>query len=215
VIRRAKPEPVIERIATATGATVINDTREIESHHLGRAGIVKEINFHDLEFTLVGDCPDTNAVSIVTQAGTWLASEEIARSLESVFQTMETAMHETAVVPGGGCLESRLGTHLRESSRATKAREAPAIEAVGEAFDAVVRVLARNSGLDPINIETTLRSQNPDVPMGIVVTHEQAAAGNVLEKGIVDPVAVKRNSISAALDAAKQAITIDQLFTRS
>lgn len=211
VVRRAKPETVLESVAAATGGTVVGDVTTITPEDLGHAGVVEERRLGDLEFTLIGDCQDAAAVSVLTQAGTWLGSEDVEQSLEVVLDGVAAGLYEGSCVPGGGALEVQIASQLRERATAAGGRHALAIEAVADAFEAVVGALAENCGLDRLDTLAALRAAPGDETRGIVVTESARGVGDVTEAGIYDPTRAKRSAFDAAIEAAGYALTVDQV----
>ena len=81
-----------------------------------------------------------------------------------------------------------------------------------EAFDAVPRTLARNAGRDPIDTLVQLRADNQEGRAGLVVD-EDAEVADPADRGVLDPAAVKRESIRSAVEVATMILRIDDVIT--
>ncbi|MEF8876745.1 MAG: TCP-1/cpn60 chaperonin family protein [Haloarculaceae archaeon] len=213
VVRRAKPEEILESVAAATGATVVSDVRDVGPSDLGRAGRVEELRYGPLEYTLVGDCEGAAATSILTRGGTWTAAEDVERGLSAAISATAAAVREPAVVPGGGHAEVRVARALRDAAASTPTREALVLEAVADAFEDLVRVLARNVGMDPAETLATVRARSREDAGGIVDPLDgPARVGDVGSAAVLDPLAVRRGAVSAALQAARYALPVDEVL---
>ncbi|MFC7157167.1 TCP-1/cpn60 chaperonin family protein [Halomarina halobia] len=213
VIRRARPEGILESVAAATGATVVGDVRDLGPADLGHAGIVEERRFGPLAYTLVGECRGAAANSILTRGGTWTGAEDVGRGLEAALRATAAAVREPAVVPGGGFAEIRVARALRSAAARTSTREALVLERAASAFEAVVRTLAGNAGLDELDALTTLRARVPAETAGVVDADDgPAAVGDVRAAGVLDPLRVKRGAVSSAVQAATYAIPVDEVI---
>jgi chaperonin GroEL (HSP60 family) len=86
-----------------------------------------------------------------------------------------------------------------------------AIAAFAEALEEIPRTIARNAGLDTINTIVNLRAKHADNKnAGLNVL--TGAAEDMLEKGIIDPLRVKVNSIKAGSEAATMVLRVDSML---
>jgi chaperonin GroEL (HSP60 family) len=213
VVRRAKPEAILESVAAATGATVVSDVRDIGPADLGHAGRVEELRYGPLEYTLVGECDGAAATSILTRGGTWTTAEDVERGLTAALRATAAAVCEPAVVPGGGHAEVRVARALREAAASGPSRESLVLEAVADAFEDLVRALARNVGLDPAGTLATVRARSREGTAGIVDPLDgPARVDDVEATGVFDPLAARRGAVSAALQAASYAVPVDEVI---
>ncbi len=86
-----------------------------------------------------------------------------------------------------------------------------AIRAFADAIEEIPRTIARNSGLDTINSMVNLRAKHAENKnAGLNVN--TGAAEDMLEKGVVDPLRVKINSIKAGSEAAEMVLRVDNML---
>jgi chaperonin GroEL (HSP60 family) len=213
IVRRAKPEEILENVAAATGATVVGDVTHIRPSDLGRAGRVEELTFGPLEYTLVGECDGPAAVSILTRGGTWTSAEDTERGLTMALRATAAAVREPAVVPGGGFVEMRIARALGSAAEGTGTREALVLEAVAEAFEDVVGTLATNVGLNSVETLATLRARVTNGTAGVSdPLDDPARVGDPTDAGVYEPLCVKRAAVSSALQAAMHVVPIDEII---
>lgn len=214
VVRRAKPESILESVAAATGATVVGDVRDLSPSDLGTAPVVESVSLGPLSYTRVGAAPDASAASVLVRAGTWLGTEAAAQSVECALAGTASALREQRWVAGGGATAIAVAQHLRDRAPAVGDRTALVFEAVADAMDALVGTLARNCGLDRTAVLPAMHAGvDGGVPsQGVVADDSGCRVGDVVEAGVLDPVAVRRGAFTAALGSARHAVTVDQLF---
>lgn len=211
VVRRAKPEDILESVAAATGATVVGDVRDLDPGDLGTAPVVEEIAFGPLAYTRVAGSAGASAVSILVRAGTWTGAEAAGQGLDCALQGAASALREPVCVPGGGAAEVAVARHLRDRAPAAGDRTALVLEAVADALADLVATLARNCGLDPTAVLPDIRADEAH-RRGLVAWNDTRRVADVVDAGVLDPIAVRRGAIMAALASARHAVTVDQLF---
>ncbi len=199
-------------VADATGATQVPGTDEIETDDLGTAGTVAVETVGDDTAVRVEDGAGQRRATVVVRGGTEHALDEIERTVQDGVDVAVAAYSRGEVVPGGGMVEVALAERLRAEAARIEGRRQLAVEAAAEAFDAVPRTLARNAGRDPIDTLVQLRADNQDGRAGLVVG-EDAEIADPVERGVLDPAAVKRESIRSAVEVATMILRIDDVIT--
>ncbi|HDI47130.1 MAG TPA: thermosome subunit, partial [Candidatus Methanomethylia archaeon] len=119
------------------------------------------------------------------------------------------------IVGGGGACEMEAAKHIREYAASVGGREQLAIEAFADALEIIPRTLAENAGLDPIDILVELRSlhERGEVWAGIDVFKGKPA--NMVELGVIEPLAVKTHATRSAVEAAAMILRIDDIIAAS
>ncbi|MDD2614558.1 MAG: TCP-1/cpn60 chaperonin family protein, partial [Methanosarcina sp.] len=115
------------------------------------------------------------------------------------------------VVAGGGASEIEVALGLRAYAPSIAGREQMAIKAFADSLEDIPREIARNAGLDTIDTIVNLRAKHAENKnAGLNVN--TGAAEDMLEKGIVDPLRVKVNSIKAGSEAAEMVLRVDDML---
>ncbi|MDD4523430.1 MAG: TCP-1/cpn60 chaperonin family protein, partial [Methanosarcina sp.] len=115
------------------------------------------------------------------------------------------------VVAGGGASEIEVALGLRAYAPSIAGREQMAIKAFADSLEDIPRAIARNAGLDTIDTIVNLRAKHAENKnAGLNVN--TGAAEDMLEKGIVDPLRVKVNSVKSGSEAAEMVMRVDDML---
>jgi len=210
-VRRVKQSD-IEKIAKACGAKIITDFREVSSADLGEAELVEERKVGDEKMVFIEGCKNPKAVTLLVRGGSEHVVDEVERSLTDAIKVVKAALESGKVVAGGGAPEIEVALRLRDWAPSLGGREQLAAEAFASAVEVIPRALAENSGLDPIDILVELKRAHEegkktygvDVFNGKVVCME--------EKGVLEPLKVKKQAISSATEVAIMVLRIDDVI---
>ena len=95
----------MKKIAKATGATIVNNLKELTKDDLGFAGTVEERKVGDDEFTYIMDCKNPKAVTLLIRGGTEHVTNEIERAVTDAVGDVAAALKTGLVVAGAGAPE--------------------------------------------------------------------------------------------------------------
>lgn len=124
----------MEKLAKATGATVVTNLKELKPEDLGEAGIVEEVKLANDKVVYVRDCKNPKAVTIVVRGGTEHVVAEGERALNDALSVVRDAIEDQKMVAGGGAPEVELAKRLRDYAESIGGREQLAIEAFAESL---------------------------------------------------------------------------------
>lgn len=207
-VRRVKSSDM-EKLARATGASIISSIDAISSKELGYAGNVEERKVSGEEMIFVEECKNPKAVTIIIRGGTEHVVAEYDRAVEDAIRVVSTVMKEGKILAGGGAPEIELSLRLREYATTTGGRAQLAVEAFASALEIIPKTLAENAGLDPIDMIVALRAahEKGQKTFGLdVVTGKPA---DFLKEGVIEPLRVKVRAITCAVETADMIIRID------
>ena len=210
-VRRVKQSD-IEKLAKATGARIVTDLRDIKSEDLGEAELVEERKVGEDKMVFVTGCKNPRAVTILVRGGTEHIVDEIARGIEDGVRAVACAIEEGKVVAGGGASEIELSLRIREWAPSLGGREQLAAEAFAQALEIIPRTLAENAGLDPIDILVELRKAHEEEKITYGVDVFEGKVVDMKEKGVLEPIKVKKQAISGATEAAIMVLRIDDVI---
>ncbi|TAJ45360.1 thermosome subunit alpha [Methanofollis fontis] len=212
--RRVKKSDM-EKLARATGASLVSSIDAISGDELGFAGIVEERKVSGEDMIFVEQCKNPKAVSIIIKGGTEHVVDELDRAIEDALRVVEVAIRDRKFVAGGGSPEVELSLRLREYAATVGGRAQLAIEAFANALEIIPRTLAENAGLDPIDTLVDLRAAHEQGQKTAGLDVYSGKAGDMLEKGVVEPLRVKTQAISSAAEAAVMILRIDDVIASS
>ncbi len=203
----------IEKLARATGGSIVNTLKNVSESDLGKAGIVEEKKLGENTMTIVAECHNPKAVSIIIRGGTVQVVDEAERILHDAIRVVGVAIEDQTLVAGGGSPEVELALRLREYSSTLQGREQLAISKFADALEVIPKSLAENAGLDPINMLTEMRSEHEkgnktaglNVFLGKVV--------DMWEEGVVEPCRIKIQAINSGTEAATMILCIDDVLS--
>ena len=210
-IRRVKKSDM-EKLARATGATIVSSIDAISDTELGDAGIVEERKISGEEMIFVEECKNPKAVSIIVRGGTEHVVAELDRALEDALRVVGVVLEDKKCVAGGGAPEVELSLRLREHAASVGGRAQLAIESFASALEIIPRTLAENAGLDPIDMLVELRSAHETGKKTVGLNVYEGKAVDMREAGVVEPLRVKTQAIASAAEAAIMILRIDDII---
>jgi len=211
-VRRVKKSDM-EKLARATGGRIVTNIDDLTESDLGAAGLVEERKVADEKLVFVEDCKNPRSVSILIRGGLERLVDEAERAIKDALYVVADVVREPRIVAGGGAPEAEVAKVLREYAVSVGGREQLAIEAFANAIEVIPRTLAENAGLDPIDILTELRALHESQEnkwYGVDVFEGKPI--DMFEKNVLEPLIVKTNAISSAVEAAGLILRIDDII---
>jgi thermosome len=214
-VRRAKESDIVA-LAKATGANPVSTLEELTEADLGFAGLIEERKVETDRWIFVERCRNPKAVSILIRAGSERVADEAERSLHDALMVVKDIVEKPAIVAGGGAPEAYAAQRLREWSVTVSGREHFAVEAFAEALESIPLTLAENAGMDLIDTLTNIRSsQSTSKSPWIGVDVRGMKVGNMWDKNIIEPLAVKEQVLKSATEVADMILRIDDILAAS
>ncbi|QYZ79524.1 thermosome subunit [Methanofollis formosanus] len=210
-VRRVKKSDM-EKLARATGASLVSSIDAIAPEELGYAGLVEEQKVSGEDMIFVKKCKNPKAVSMIIKGGTEHVVDELDRAIEDALRVVEVAIRDKKFVVGGGSPEIELSLRLREYAATVGGRAQLAIEAFANALEIIPRTLAENAGLDPIDTLVDLRAAHEKGQKTAGLDVYTGKADDMEAKGVVEPLRVKTQAISSAAEAAVMILRIDDVI---
>lgn len=212
--RRIKKSDM-EKLARATGATIVQDDTEILIDDLGYAGYVEEREVKGTKMTFVMDCKNTKTASLVLHGGTTHIVDGLKRALNDALRVVGVSLEDGKVVVGGGATEVELALKLRQYAATLKGREQLAVNGFADALEIIPQTLAENGGLDPIDILVEMRSQHEKGNKKAGVNVYTGKVVDMWEENVIEPLRVKTQAINSATEAAVMILRIDDIVASS
>ncbi len=210
-VRRVRQSD-IEKIAKATGAKILTDLRDVKPEDLGTADLVEERKIGDEKMVFIEGCKNPKAVSILIRGGTEHIVDEVERSLQDALKVTKVAVESGYIVAGGGSPEAEVSLKLKQWATTLGGREQLAAEAFATALEVVPRALAENAGLDPIDILVEIRKAHEEGKKSYGVNVFTGKIEDMMEKGVLEPLRIKKQAISSATDVAIMILRIDDVI---
>lgn len=198
---------MLSTAAAVLGGSVVSSVPEVTVEDLGTGRLQRDEN--DELFLASGG--GAARATIVLRGPTQQVVDELKHHVESGLEVVAGAMDGGAVT-GGGATELELARQIRDAAQGVVGREHLAVEAFADALEGVPKTLAENVGLKPIDAILSLRTAHDsgDCWMGI------DASGTLADQrkaNVIEPVCVKQQAISSAVEAAILVLRIDDVLT--
>jgi chaperonin GroEL (HSP60 family) len=180
--------------------------------YLGHAELVEERKIGDDKMIFIEGCKNPKSVAILIRGGTQRIVDEAERSIHDALCVVRDVVQQPKIVAGGGAPEEEVARSLRGYAKTLPGREQLAVISFADAIEIVPITLGENAGLDPIDILSELRVQHEK---GKVWTGVNVFSGKVedMEKlEVLEPLAVKKQIIKSATEAATMILRIDDVI---
>ena len=210
-VRRIKKSDM-EKLSKATGGKVVTNIEGLTSEDLGYASLVEERKIGEDKMTFVEGCKHPRAVTILIRGGTERIVDEAERSLHDALCVVRDIVEEPKVLAGGGAPEIEVSKMLRKYAETLPGREQLAVRSFAEALEAVPVTLTENAGLDPIDILSELRARHEKGETWVGIEVHSGKVQDMTEFGVFEPLAVKKQIIKSATEAASMILKIDDVI---
>lgn len=212
--RRVKKSDM-EKLAKATGATIVTNLKDLSKDDTGYAAEVEEQKIGGDEMTFIRGCKNPKAVSLLIRGGTEHVVDEVERAVNDALGGVAASLEVGKIVPGGGAPEIELARRLREYAETVGGREQLAINAFADSVEIIPRTLAESAGMDAIDTLVELRAQHEKGKENYGVMVLDGKTGNMLKNGVVEPLKIKTQAVKSASEAAQMILRIDDVIATS
>ncbi|TKA71254.1 T-complex protein 1 subunit gamma [Cryomyces minteri] len=206
------------RIARATGATIVNRVDDLQASDVGTAcGLFEISKIGDEYFTFLTRCRTPKACTILLRGPSKDILNEIERNLHDAMGVARNVLFHPRLCPGGGATEMAVSVRLAQRAKTVEGVQQWPYRAVAEAMEVIPRTLIQNSGNSPIRVLTQLRAKHVEGGFegrGGSSWGIDGDAGKVVDMktyGVWEPEAVKLQSIKTAVESACLLLRVDDI----
>ncbi|NIM45978.1 MAG: thermosome subunit [Nitrososphaeria archaeon] len=210
-IRRVKQSDM-EKLSKATGARVVTNLEDLTENDLGEAEIAEERKIEDDKWVFIEGCKDPKSITLLIRGGSERVVDEAERSIHDALSVVKDVVLKPKIVAGGGAPESEAALQVREWATKLTGREQLAAMRFADALETIPLALAENAGLDTIDIETELRSKHRAEEIWAGVDVFGGKVSNMMDKDVVEPLAVKEQIVKASTEATSMILRIDDVI---
>jgi len=215
------------RVARATGATIVSRTDEIQESDIGTGcGLFEMKKVADEWFCFLDECDEPKACTIILRGGSKDVLNEIERNLHDAMEVVRNVVYDPKLLPGGGATEMAVSMGLRRAGLKVVGVQQRPFLAVGEAMEVIPRTLAQNCGVSVIRSVTQLRAKHASAcdemdktgvykPCNIGINGKTGDLVDMEELGIWEPFSVKVQTIKTAIESACMILRIDDIVSGS
>ncbi len=146
-------------LSKATGAKVVRDLDRINKDDMGFAAKVYERTVDDDKMVFVDGCSNPKSVTILLRATSKKILDEFHRTILDSIYVLRNFIMVPKIVPGGGAVEAFVAMVIKERSYQFSGKEQIVIQKYAEALEEIPLTIARNAGMNTIDIRTQLRGK--------------------------------------------------------
>eukprot|EP01012_Entosiphon_sulcatum_P020448 TRINITY_DN2539_c0_g1_i1.p2 TRINITY_DN2539_c0_g1~~TRINITY_DN2539_c0_g1_i1.p2 ORF type:complete len:545 (-),score=192.73 TRINITY_DN2539_c0_g1_i1:409-2043(-) len=203
------------RIARVTGATIVHRTDELQESDIGTGcGLFEVRKFGDEYFLFLEECQDPKACTILLRGASKDFLNEVERNLQDAMNVTRNIFRDPRIVYGGGAIEMALSAALMERAKSITGVQQWTYQSVALALEVIPRTLLANCGSPTVNLITELRALHAkpgNTHWG--VNGIKGGLADIRELGILEPLAVKAQSIKTAVESACMLLRIDDIVS--
>ncbi|MDP9489423.1 MAG: thermosome subunit [Thermoproteota archaeon] len=146
-------------LSKATGAKVVRDLDRINKDDIGYAAKVYERMVDDDKMVFVDGCINPKSITLLLRATSKKILDEFHRTVLDSIYVLRDFIMEPKIVPGGGAVEAFVAMVIKERSYQFPGKEQIVIQKYAEALEEIPLTIARNAGMNTIDIGTHLRGK--------------------------------------------------------
>ncbi|KAK8094449.1 chaperonin Cpn60/TCP-1 family [Apiospora hydei] len=200
------------RIARATGATIVNRAEDLQESDVGtQCGLFEIEKIGDEYFTFLTKCKSPKACTILLRGPSKDILNEIERNLQDAMGVARNVMFQPRLSPGGGATEMAVSVRLNQLAKGIEGVQQWPYKAVADALEVIPRTLIQNSGASPVRVLTELRAKHAEGNCTWGINGEAGTLADMKEYGIWEPEAIKLQSIKTAIEAACLLLRVDDI----
>ena len=211
-VQRVK-ESDMKKLGMATGGKPVTNLEGLSKSDLGFAELVEERKIGDDKMTFIEGCKNPRSVSILIRGSDKRFLDEAERSIHDALCVVRDVVQVSKVVAGGGAPEMEVARALRGYAETLPGREQLAVRSFGEAMEIVPLTLGENAGLDPVDLLLELRTRHEKGEKWAGVDVFEGKIKDMRELEVYEPLAVKKQTIKSANEAATMILRIDDVIS--
>jgi len=151
-------------------------------------------------------------VAILIRGGIERIIDEAERSIHDALCVARDVVQEPKVMAGGGAPEMEIVRVLRDYAEGLPGKEQLAVQGYAEALEVIPITLGENAGLDSIDILSELRVRHEKGETWAGVSVYEGKVRDMKELEVFEPLAVKKQIIKSATEAASMILKIDDVI---
>jgi len=206
--------PEIELIAIATGGRIVPRFQELTPDKLGKAGLVRELQFGTTKdrMLVIEQCHNSRAVTIFLRGGNKMIIEEAKRSIHDALCVIRNLVRDNRIVYGGGAAEISCALAVSQEADKIAGLEQYAYRAFADALESIPLALAENSGYSPIQTLTEIKvhqikENNPCLGIDCI----GKGTNDMKSQHVIETLIGKKQQISLATQLVKMILKIDDV----
>jgi chaperonin GroEL (HSP60 family) len=162
--------------------------------------------------TYIEGCKNPKAVTLLIRGANQRLTAEAERSIHDALCVIKDLIEQPKLVAGGGAPEMEIANALKRYAQTMPGREQIAVRIFAEALEAIPTTLAENAGVDPVDLLSNLRAQHEQGQIWSGLNIQEGKPQDMTQLNIYEPLAVKKQIIKSATEAATLILKIDDVI---
>ena len=199
----------------STGAHTCKDVEKISKDELGFASSVYERNVGEDKMLFV-EAKNPRSVTLLLRCSSKRYLDEFHRTVKNAIFVLRNFIEDPFVVFGGGSCEAIIAQRVREISESIEGKEQIAIQSFADALDEIPLTLARNVGMNTLDVLPQLRAKTSGTGQIRWYGINSSARGveDMSLSGIIDTAAVKEQMLKSSIEAVNMVLNVDDVFVK-
>ncbi|XP_033002783.1 T-complex protein 1 subunit theta isoform X1 [Lacerta agilis] len=205
----------LRRLCKTVGATALPRLTPPSQEEIGYCDSVCLSEVGETQVVVFKHEKEDGAIStIVIRGSTDNLMDDVERAIDDGVNTFKVLTRDKRLIPGGGATEIELAKRITSYGESCPGLDQYAIKKFAEAFEAIPRALAENSGVKANELISKLYAvhQEGNKNVGFDIEAETAAVKDMLEAGVLDTYLGKFWGIKLATNAAVTILRVDQII---
>jgi len=210
-IRRFPPQE-FDRVAKATGATIITDVYDVAPSDLGWAEVVEERKINRQPWLCIRGCKNPRTVDVLLRGTTNELLDDVERVVKGALPMIKALHEDGRLVWGGGSFEEEISASLRNYANEFEDKRQLTVNAVADAFECLPILLGETVDMKGIDVIAELRAKHAkgERSAGIDLAEKSIADMHALK--IYDLYAMRLQTIKTAFETALTILRIDDFI---
>lgn len=205
----------LEHIAISTNGRIVPRFQDLSPDKLGECSTIYELEFGTTKdrMLVIEQPEESKTVTCFIRGSNKMIIDEAQRALHDSLCVVRNLIKDSRIVYGGGAAEVTMSLAVSEEADKQRGIHQYAFKAFANALDTVPMTLAENSGLDPIETLSTLKSKQlkENIPV-FGVDCLGKGSNDMKELFVVDPFISKKQQIMLATQLCRMILKIDNVI---
>ncbi|ORZ36542.1 T-complex protein 1 subunit gamma [Catenaria anguillulae PL171] len=202
------------RIARATGATIVNRVEDLKESDVGtHCGEFKVDKIGDEYFAFLTKCKQPKACTILLRGPSKDVLNEVDRNLQDAMAVARNVYFNPKLAPGGGATEMAVAVKLAEKAKSIEGVMQWPFKAVAEALEVIPRTLVQNCGGNAIKTLTSLRAKHAEGQHTFGIDGIKGVVVDMTQYNVWEPAAVKVQTLKTAIESACLLLRVDDIVS--
>lgn len=205
----------LELIAIATNGRIVPRFQDLSTDKLGTCASIRELEFGTTKdrVLVIEGFSSTKTVNCFVRGSNKMIVDEAKRALHDSLCVVRNLIRDSRVVYGGAAAEISMSLVVSNEADKQRGVDQYAFRAFSQALDSIAMILAENSGFDPIETLSSLKSsQIKENVSTIGVDCLGKGTNDMKELFIVDPLIGKKQQILLATELCRMILKIDNVI---